>query len=88
MQSIRPIGNRLVVKPDVNAPQSSVIAILEISAQQPQTGVVTEISSNLQTELIKVSDRVLFTKNAGHETLIDNVKHRVLNLDDVLAVIS
>jgi chaperonin GroES len=92
---IRPIGDRVVVKP---APKEEVtksgLVIPDTAKEKPQEGTVVAIGSGRLLDNgdrapvdLKVGDRVLFAKYGGTEFKLEGEEYLVLKENDILAVI-
>ena len=95
MPKIRPVGDRVVVKP---APKEEVtksgIVIPDTAKEKPQEGTVIAVGSgrlldNGDRAVIDVreGDRVLFAKYGGTEFKLDGEEYLVLRENDILAII-
>ncbi len=92
---IRPLGERVVIKP---LPGEEVtkggIVLPETAKEKPQEGEVvavgpgrlldngTRVSIDLQ-----VGDKILFSKYAGNEIKLDDVEYLIMRETDILGVI-
>ncbi|HAG10529.1 MAG TPA: co-chaperone GroES [Desulfotomaculum sp.] len=92
---IRPLGERVVIKP---LPGEEVtkggIVLPETAKEKPQEGEVvavgpgrlldngTRVSIDLQ-----VGDKILFSKYAGNEIKLDDVEYLIMRESDILGVI-
>ncbi|WP_052890359.1 co-chaperone GroES [Thermogemmatispora carboxidivorans] len=96
MAKIRPVGDRVVVKP---LPKEEVtksgIVIPDTAKEKPQEGTVIAVGSgrlldNGDRVPIEVheGDHVLFAKYGGTEFKLDNEEYLVLKESDILAVLS
>jgi len=84
--NIKPIGERLVIKPtESETKTNSGIYIPDSAKEKQNSGEVVAIGKN--EEEIKVGDRVLYSKYAGTEVELDGEKVIILEKNDVLAVI-
>jgi chaperonin GroES len=92
---IRPLGERVVVKP---LPSEEVtkggIVIPDTAKEKPQEGEVVAVGSGKLLENgtrvpidLKVGERVLFSKYAGNEVKIDDVEYLIMRDTDILGVI-
>lgn len=95
MAKLRPLGDKLVVKPLVKEQTTkSGIYIPDTAKEKPQEGEVLAVGSGkyLDGKLValevKVGDRVLYTKYGGDEVKIDGEELKIISEADVLAVIS
>ena len=95
MPKIRPVGDRVVVKP---APKEEVtrsgIVIPDTAKEKPQEGIVVAVGNgrlldNGDRAAIGVheGERVLFAKYGGTEFKLDNEEYLVLKENDILAII-
>src|SRR5260221_10147621 len=94
MAKIRPLGDRVVVKPDPKEETTrSGIIIPDTAKEKPQEGIVTAVGSGrLQDDggrsamELHEGDHVLFAKYGGTEIILDDDTYLVLKETDVLAV--
>lgn len=93
---IKPLGNRLVVKP-MTAEQTlkSGIIIPDTAKEKPQEGEVvavgpgvwdTDGQKRLKME-VKVGDKVIFENWAGKEYKVDGTEYKILREDEILGLI-
>lgn len=94
-QKIRPVGDRVVVKPAAKEEMTkSGIVIPDTAKEKPQEGVVVAVGSGKLLENgirspleIKEGDHILHAKYGGTEFVLDGEKYLVLRESDVLAVV-
>ncbi|TYO94752.1 co-chaperone GroES [Desulfallas thermosapovorans] len=92
---IRPLGDRVVVKPlPSEEVTKSGIVLPDTAKEKPQQGEVVAVGSgrlldNGQRVAIdlKAGDKVLFSKYAGNEIKMDGVEYLILREMDILGVI-
>ena len=92
---IKPLGDRLVVKPlEEEEVTPSGIVLPETAKEKPQKGDVLAIGPGARDEDgkrvamdVSVGDKVLFAKYGGTEIKIDGDKLLILRESDVLAII-
>jgi chaperonin GroES len=93
--AIRPLGDRVVLKPVEREERTkSGIVLPDTAKEKPQEGIVQEVGSGrvldsgatLPLEL-KKGDRVLYAKYAGNEFKVDEVEYLIVSEKDVLAVL-
>jgi chaperonin GroES len=92
---IRPVGDRVVVKPAAKeAVTKSGIVIPDTAKEKPQEGVVIAVGSGKLLDNgdrvaleLKEGDRVLYAKYGGTEFKLDGEEYLVLRESDVLAVV-
>jgi len=92
---IRPLGERVVVKP---LPSEEItkggIVLPDTAKEKPQEGEVVAVGSGRLLDTgtrvaidLKVGDIVLFSKYAGNEVKIDNGEYLIMREADILGVI-
>ena len=92
---IRPVGDRVVVKPTVKEEiTKSGIVIPDTAKEKPQEGEVIAVGSGKLLENgdrvpleIKIGDRVLYAKYGGTEFKLDGDEYLVMRESDVLAIL-
>lgn len=95
MANIRPVGDRVVVKPAAKEEVTkSGIVIPDTAKEKPQEGVVIAVGNgrlldNGDRSPIDVNkgDRVLFAKYGGTEFKLDGEEYLVLKENDILAIV-
>jgi chaperonin GroES len=94
--NLRPLGDRVVVKPvDREEKTKSGIVLPDTAKEKPQEGIVQAVGTGrildngtkVPMEL-KVGDKVLYAKYAGNEFKLDEVEYLIVSEKDVLAVIA
>ncbi|MCL6559078.1 MAG: co-chaperone GroES [Firmicutes bacterium] len=92
---IRPLGERVVVKP---LPMEEVtkggIVLPDTAKEKPQKGEVVAVGSGRLLENgqripidLKVGDKVLYSKYAGNEVKLDGEEYLILRESDILGVL-
>jgi chaperonin GroES len=92
---IRPVGDRVVVKPAAKEEVTkSGIVIPDTAKEKPQEGTIIAVGSGRLLDNGKRSaldvqegDRVLFAKYGGTEFKLDGEEFLVLKENDILAII-
>ena len=95
MQKIRPVGDRVVVKPSAKEEVTkSGIVIPDTAKEKPQEGTVIAVGSGRLLDTgdrasieVREGDRVLFAKYGGTEFKLDGEEYLVLKENDILAVL-
>ncbi len=95
MANIRPVGDRVVVRPAAREEVTkSGLVIPDTAKEKPQEGTVIAVGSGRLLDNgkrapmeIHEGDRVLFAKYGGTEFKLDNEEYLVLRESDVLAII-
>jgi len=90
MPKFIPLGQRLLVKPDLAQSETrSGILIPDNAKDTPQWGQVLVVSAALEKEgTIKEGQRVVFGRFTGAEHKIDGEDYLILNEPDVLAILT
>jgi chaperonin GroES len=85
--NFKPLGDRLLVKAveESNTTASGII-IPDNAKEKPNRAEVVAIGS--EVEDVKVGDNVVYGKYAGTELVLEGSEYMVLELSDVLGVIS
>ncbi len=92
---IRPVGDRVVVKPAAKEEVTrSGIVIPDTAKEKPQEGEVIAVGSgklldngDRQPLEVKVGDRVLYAKYGGTEFKLDGEDYLVMKESDILAIL-
>ena len=92
---LKPLGDRLVVKPlEGEEVTPSGLVLPETAKEKPQKGKVLSVGPGARDEDgkriamdVKVRDTVLFAKYAGTEFKIDGKKVLILRESDILAIL-
>ncbi|MBD3251275.1 co-chaperone GroES [Candidatus Uhrbacteria bacterium] len=96
MSSLRPLGDRLIVKPSTKEEKTASGIILPDTAdkERPEQGEVIAAgpgrlldNGNLAPMHVKVGDKVVFKKYSPDEVKVDDEEFLVISEADVLAVI-
>ena len=91
----KPLGDRLLVKPNPSEEKTKTGIVLPDSAKEkPQEGKVIAAGNGGRDDKgnkipmeVKVGDVVLYSKYSGTEVKIDGEEHLIIRESDVLAVI-
>ncbi len=95
MTKIRPVGDRVVVKPAAKEEVTkSGIVIPDTAKEKPQEGTVIAVGSGRLLDNgdrapidVREGDRILFAKYGGTEFKLDGEEYLVLKENDILAII-
>ncbi|NCC99334.1 MAG: co-chaperone GroES [Bacteroidia bacterium] len=88
--NIKPLADRVLVKPDAAEEKTASGIILPDSAKEkPLKGKVAAIGNGTKDEemIVKVGDNVLYGKYAGTEIELDSEKYLIMRQSDILAII-
>jgi chaperonin GroES len=94
---VRPIGDRILVEPveekDLKGKKGGII-IPDTAKEKPMESVVVALGTGKTDDNgkkvpfeVKKGERVLVSKYGGTEIKLDGKEYKILNSDDVLAVI-
>jgi chaperonin GroES len=92
---IRPLGDRVIVKPvEKTEEKRGGIIIPDTAKEKPQEGEVIAVGSGKVTEdgktlamEVKVGNRILYGKYSGTEIKIDGLEYLIMHQDDILGII-
>ena len=95
MAKLRPVGDRVVVKPAAREEVTrSGIVIPDTAKEKPQEGTVIAVGNGRLLDNgdrspidVQEGDRVLFAKYGGTEFKLDGEEYLVLKENDILAII-
>ena len=90
MATFKPLGQRVLVKreEETNKTESGII-IPDNAKEKPLVGKVEAVSSEVEEDgEVKVGDRVMFAKYSGTELTLEGEEYLVLNIDDILGILS
>lgn len=95
MASIKPLSDRVLVRPDsAEEKTSSGIIIPDSAKEKPQRGTVVEVgpgkyeNGNKIGMTVKKGDKVLYGKYSGTELEIDGEELLIMRESDILGVLS
>jgi len=86
---LKPLGDRVIVKPvtEEEITKSGIVLPDTVEKEKKEEGEVVAIGDGEKiTKLgLKQGDKVIFGKYSGEEVTIDEIEHKVLKDEDVLA---
>jgi chaperonin GroES len=93
--NIRPLGDRVLVKPLKEEKQErGGLIIPDTAKEKPQEGKVIATGKGKITEEgkvlpmdVKAGDRILYGKYSGTEIKIDGEDHLIMHQDDILGIL-
>jgi chaperonin GroES len=93
--NIRPLGDRVLVKPlEKEKQERGGLIIPETAKEKPQEGLVMAVGKGKITEEgkilpmdVKVGDKVLFGTYSGTEIKIDGDEFQIMHQDDILGIL-
>lgn len=93
--SVRPLGDRVLVRPKAREETTkSGIVLPDTAKEKPQEGSVVAVGTGRLLESgervpmeVKVGDTVLYSKYAGTEVKLDGDDHLILRESDILAIL-
>ena len=91
----RPLGDRLLVKPNTSEETTKSGIVLPDSAKEkPQEGKITAVGAGAKDENgklipmeVKVGDSILYSKYSGTEVKIKGDEQLIIKESDVLAIV-
>ena len=87
---VKPLADRVFVEPaPAETKTSGGIIIPDTAKEKPMRGTIVAVGNGKPDEpmTVKAGDTVLYGKYAGTEIKIDGRELKILNADDILAVI-
>ena len=92
---IRPLGDRVLVKPiEETEVKKGGIIIPDTAKEKPQEGEVIAVGTGKRDEngkhidfVVKKGDKVLISKYGGTEVKLDGTTHLIMREDDILGII-
>ena len=93
---LRPLGDRVVVKPVEREERTkSGIVLPDTAKEKPQEGLIEAVGNGRFIEApgkrepldVKVGDRVVYAKYAGSEIKLEETEYLILSEKDILAVV-
>jgi chaperonin GroES len=92
---LKPLGDRVLVEPvEEKEVKKGGIIIPDSAREKPTEGIVralgtgkTDDSGKKVAFEVKVGDRVLISKYGGTEVKLDDKEYKILNSDDILAIV-
>jgi chaperonin GroES len=93
--NLKPLGDRVLVEPaEEKETKKGGIIIPDTAKEKPTEGIIRALGSGKTDDNgkkvpfeVKVGDRVLVSKYGGTEIKLDGREYKILNSDDILAVI-
>jgi chaperonin GroES len=93
--NLKPLGDRVLVEPaEEKEIKKGGIIIPDTAKEKPQEGIIVALGTgkiddkgNKVPFEVKKGDRVLVSKYGGTEIKLDGKEYKILNTDDILAVI-
>ncbi len=94
MAHIKPLGDRVVVKPEPAEEQTaSGLYIPDTAKEKPQRGTVVavgpgRVENGTKIEMtVKEGDKVLYGKYAGTEIVLDGEEYLIMRESDILGIL-
>ncbi|UTC62109.1 co-chaperone GroES [Treponema sp. OMZ 788] len=85
---VKPLGDRVLVKPDaVETKTAGGIIIPDTAQEKTQRGVVVAVGDDKEKIKVSVGQKVIHDKYAGTQIQLDGVDHLILKANDLVAVI-
>jgi chaperonin GroES len=93
-KNLKPIGDRVVVKPEPEEQTTkSGIVLPDTAKERPQEGTVVAVGSGRVLDNgqkvpleVKVGDKIIYSKYGGTEVKIENEEYMILSERDILAI--
>jgi len=95
MAKIKPLGDRVLIQPNVAEEKTqSGIIIPDNAKEKPQRGTVVavgpgKVENGTKIEMsVKDGDKVLYGKYAGTELTLDGEEYMIMRESDILGIVS
>ncbi len=93
--NLRPLGDRVLVEPvEEKEVKKGGIIIPDTAKEKPTEGIIRALGTGKTDDdgkkipfEVKVGDRVLVSKYGGTEIKLNDKDYKILNSDDILAII-
>jgi chaperonin GroES len=93
--NLKPLGDRVLVEPvEEKEVKKGGIIIPDSAKEKPTEGIVRALGTGKTDDSgkkipfeVKVNDRVLVSKYGGTEIKLDGREYKILNSDDILAIL-
>ena len=93
--SLKPLGDRVLVKPDAAEQKTaSGLYIASHAQEKPQRGEVVAVGAGKLNDAgerlpmdVKVGDKVIYGKFGGNEIKVDGEDYLLMRADDIYAVV-
>ena len=87
--TLKPLDDRLVIEPTVSEEKKvGGIYIPDTAKEKPNVGTVIAVGNDEELqELVKVGDKVLYSKYGGTEVDVEDKKYLIISRSDVLALV-
>jgi chaperonin GroES len=93
--NLKPLGDRVLVEPvEEKETKKGGIIIPDTAKEKPTEGIVRALGTGKTDDEgkklpfeVKVGDRVLISKYGGTEIKLDGKEYKILNSDDILAIV-
>ena len=91
---IKPLGDRVIVKPIERETMKGGIIIPDTAKEKPMEGEVLAVGAGKLDEKgnrvameVKVGDRVLYGKYSGTEVKLDDESYLIIHQDEILGIL-
>lgn len=89
--NLKPLGDRAIIKPlpKEEMTKSGIILPETVSKESRQQGEIIALGTGEKISKLnlKVGQKVVFSEYGGSEIKIDNIEYKILNHDDLLAIV-
>jgi chaperonin GroES len=87
--TLKPLDDRIVIEPAVNEEKNvGGIIIPDTAKEKPNIGIVIAVGNDEELqELVKVGNKVLYSKYGGTEVEVGDRKYLIVSRSDVLALV-
>jgi len=94
--NLKPLGDRVLVEPvEEKETKKGGIIIPDSAKEKPTEGIIRALGTGRSDDdgkklpfEVKVGDRVLVSKYGGTEVKLNGKEYKILNSDDILAIVA
>ncbi len=85
-KKLKPIGLNILIKPVIEE-ETKTIILLDTDKKKASTGIIIEISEQLEGEEFKKGDKVIFKQYATEDIKIDGEDYLIVEEDAILGIL-
>ena len=86
--NIKPIGERIVIEMmEAEEKTKSGIVLPGSAKEKPQMAEVVAVGAGIENDEVKIGDKVIYKTYSGTDVKFDSREYKILDLEDVLAIV-
>lgn len=83
---IKPVGNRLIIRPDKVVEKSGSIILPDFSKKRPTSGTIIALGDKADKETFKIGQRVVYGDMSPYKIEINGEELFLIHPDDIWAI--